>query len=76
MNRRLLPLAMLVSLWPLAFIAVSLANASNHSNSNSESVQVTVPSSKTTPRGTPKTATVPLRLGGKITSVHPGRETS
>jgi hypothetical protein len=65
MNRGLLPFAMLVSLWPVGFIALSLATASAGSNSDSTNVGVTVPSESPAPAATPKTTTVPLKVGGK-----------
>lgn len=63
MSRRLLPLAMLVSLWPVAFIAVGLATASKHRSSNT--VDVTVPSATTTPAATPHKATIRLKANGR-----------
>lgn len=53
--RRLLPLAMLVSLWPVGAVAVSIAAASTHKSS--QSVTVTGPSGSKT--------TVHLNLNGK-----------
>ncbi len=71
MKRRLLPVAMLVSLWPLAFIAVSLANASQHHRQGSETVTVNRPST-TSVSAAKKPATVRLRVAGKTYDCPPG----
>jgi hypothetical protein len=65
MRRRLLPFAMLVSLWPVAFIALSVATASTGSDSDSTNVHVTVPSDIPAAGVAPKTTTVRLRVDGK-----------
>jgi hypothetical protein len=65
MSRRLLPLAMLASLWPVGFIAVSIATASKHRGGKAESVEVKIPSTTRTPAAAPKTATIRLKSGGK-----------
>jgi hypothetical protein len=72
MNRRLLPLAALVSLWPVGFIAVSIATASRHGAQDNETVNVAVPSTSTTHSVAPKTAAIRLRLGGRTYECPPG----
>jgi hypothetical protein len=65
MKRHLLPVAMLVSLWPVGFIGVSFATASKHGRRKSESVTVTVQSTASAPATQNKKATVRLRFDGK-----------
>ena len=81
MKRRLLPVAMLFSLWPLAFIAVSLANASQHQRQSTETVTVNRPST-TSVSAAKKPATVRLRVGktydcppGTADKLHPVDQT-
>lgn len=66
MKRALLPFAMILSLWPVGFVAVSIATGS--SSSDPAEVTVPVPPELSDPNAPTNTAGVQLDVGGKTYS--------
>lgn len=61
--KRLLPLALIVAVWPVGLIALAAASTGRDSRSTND--EVTVPSNTQTPGAAPKTTVVPLKVDGK-----------